>query len=142
MTKNKKRVFTANVVTRDPATGQNVVFSIGDEVPEGVIVGDHAASLAGVTRAAEDADDVNTNDDTTVENEDGTETTIVTPDYEADADEAEADEEDDELPPYEEWSKTDLKAEAAGRELTGLSKATVEELVAALKADDAENPEE
>lgn len=132
------RVFTANVVTRDPVTGQTVVFRVGDEVPENLTVGDHAASGAGTTKQVQSESDAPANDERTVTNEDGTETKIVTPEYEDDDDE----DEDDDLPPYEEWSKEDLYSEAKGRKLTGLSKATHDELVEALKADDAENPED
>lgn len=131
------RVFTANVVSRDPVTGQTRVFRIGDEVPENLVVGDHAASGAGTTKQVQSSEESPANDERTVTNEDGTETTIVTPEYEQDEDE-----EDEDLPPYEEWSKEDLYSEVKGRGLTGHSKSTHEELVEALKADDAENPEE
>jgi len=122
-----KRVFTANVVARNPEDGQVKVFKIGEDVPEGLFVGNHAASLEGVTNEVQTSEEAPAGDDTTVINPDA-----------AGAGEDDEDEEDDEsLPPYSEWSKTDLKAEAKGRELEGLSKATVEELVAALEADDA-----
>lgn len=122
------RVFTANVVTRHPETGQTVVFNIGDEVPEGVFVGDHAATSEGVTAERQSTKEAPVSDDTTVVN--------------PDAAGAAEDDDDEALPPYSEWSKTDLKAEAKGRELEGYSKATVEELVALLEADDAAHPEE
>jgi hypothetical protein len=123
------RVFTANVVTRHPETGQTVVFNIGDEVPEGVFVGDHAATSEGVTSEVQTNAAPVASDDTTVVNPDA-------------AGASEDSDDDDALPPYSEWSKTDLKAEAKGRELEGYSKATVEELVALLEADDAAHPEE
>jgi hypothetical protein len=122
------RVFTANVVTRHPETGQTVVFKIGDEVPEGVFVGDHAASSEGVTAERQTSQAPAASDDTTVVN--------------PDAAGASEDDEDESLPPYTEWSKTDLRAEVDGRELDVKSKATVDELVAALEADDAAAAEE
>lgn len=129
------REFTANVVARDPETGQTRVFKIGDKVPADMFVGDHAATSSGTTRSVQTPEEAPAGDDNGVENEDGTETTIVTPEYEQDEDE------DNELPPYEEWSKTDLRAEVDGRELDVPKKATVAELVEALQADDAANPE-
>lgn len=136
-----QREFTAYVVLRDPATGQNVSFEPGDIVPEGVTVGDHVATSAGTTRNVQTSETPATGDDTTVKNEDGTETTIVTPEYEQDEADADSDEDDDEVPPYTEWNKTDLQAEAKGRGLTGTSKFTIEELAEALTADDAATEE-
>jgi hypothetical protein len=129
------REFTAHVVVRNPEDFQIITFAPGDEVPEWAlnVVGDHVTQ--GVTQARQTSEESPADDDTTVTNEDGTETTAVTPEYEAD------DEEDEEDVPYTEWSKDDLKAEAKSRELTGLSKATVDELIEALEADDAAEEE-
>lgn len=129
------REFTAYVVLRDPDTLQPLSFAPGDEVPEWANVGDHVASN-GVTRTRQSAEEANTGDDTGASTEGATET-VVTPEYEQTDDTDET----DEVPPYEEWSKTDLKAEAKGRELSGYSNATVDELVAMLQADDADNEE-
>lgn len=126
------REFTAYVVLRDPVTGQKVTYAPGDVVPDGVNVGDHAATSAGTTRNVQTSEEAPAGDVSIVDSETGAETTIVTPEYE----------EDSELPPYEEWNKEDLKSEAKGRELSGYSKLTHEELVDLLKADDAENPED
>lgn len=126
------REFTAYVVLRNPVSKQSETFAPGDTVPEWATVGDHAASN-GVSRSVQTSEEAPADDDTTVENADGTETTIVTPEYE---------EEDESLPPYEEWSKTDLRAEVDGRELDVAKKATVAELVEALQADDAAAEEE
>jgi hypothetical protein len=136
------REFTAYVVLRDPKSKQSVTFEPGDVVPEWANVGDHAASQ-GVTRARQTPDDAPANDVTPVIEEDATE--IVTPEYEEDATEIvtpEYEEDEEALPPYEEWSKTDLRAEVDGRELDVAKKATVAELVEALQADDLAHEEE
>jgi hypothetical protein len=122
------RVFTANVVARHPETGEVVVFKIGDDVPENLFVGDHAAASEGVTGEVQTSKAAPAGDDTTVIN--------------PDAAGAAEDDDENELPPYSEWSKTDLRAEVDGRQLEVAKKATVDELVAALEADDLANPVE
>lgn len=112
------RVFTSNVVARNPEDGQVKVFKIGEEVPADLFVGDHAASYEGVTSETSDSNVTPASDDTTVVNEDA----------------AGASEDDD--VPYTEWSKADLRAEVDGRELDVPKRATVDELVAALEEDD------
>lgn len=127
------REFTAYVVLRDPKTLEAKSFKPGDAVPDWATVGDHVASN-GVSRERQTVREGDAPNDATETSEDAT-VTLVTPQHEQEA------AGDDEIPPYEEWSKTDLKAEAKGRELTGYSNATVDELVAMLQADDAENAE-
>ena len=109
------RIFTSNVALNVPGEGV-VVFKIGEAVPEWATVGEHATQ--GVTRAAQTPAKVETPVDP------------VTPD------EDEADE------TYADWTKAVLRAEADGRELGVPAKATKEELIAALEADDLENPED
>lgn len=132
-----EREFTAYVTLREPIAGEIVNFEPGDIVPEWAVVGDHAAASAGTTKAVQTSEESPAN--VVVTNDDGSTTEIVTPEDELD--ETEEVDEEDEIPPYTEWSKTDLQAEAKGRGLTGLSKATIEELSDALTADDAENAE-
>lgn len=113
------RVFTANVVLARNPGGEATQFKIGDEVPEWANekVGDHVSQ--GVTRAA-DAPAA-----PVVSIDSGVTTEVV------------ADDEDDELDNYLNWTKAELKDEAKGREIEGFSKMTKEELAAALEADDA-----
>lgn len=123
-----QREFSAYVVLVHPDSKQATTFAPGDVVPEWATVGDHATSQ-GVTRSAQTNDEAPASDVTPVADEAATET--VTPEYET-----------EDLPPYEEWSKTDLRAEVDGRELEVPKRATVDELVEALKADDAAVAEE
>lgn len=121
------RVFTANVVLIDPDNYGPRVFLIGDEVPEWAIVGEHVCTSEGTTALVQTDGDGATGD----ESGDGESTG-------ADADKTD---EEDEIPPYEEWSKTDLRNEVDGRELDVPAKANIADLVAALQADDAANAE-
>lgn len=127
-----EREFTAYVIVKNPEDHQAVTFEPGDVVPEWAldVVGDHVT--AGVTKARQTPDEAPASDDAPVIEE-------VAAD---EAETEEVDEDDEALPPYTEWSKTDLRAEVDGRELDVPSKATIADLVAALEADDAENPEE
>lgn len=128
------REFTAYVITRNP-DGEEVSFEPGDAVPEWATIGDHAATSEGTTQEVQTPEAAPQGGN--VPNLGDARTEIVTPDYE-EADEDDEDDEADELPPYEEWSKTDLRSEVDGRELDVPSKANKDELVAALQADDAE----
>lgn len=133
------REFTSYVVLRHPDTLQAESYKPGDEVPEWATVGDHVATSQGVTRDRQSSNGESTPNDPANATE-GATVTIVTPQHEQD-DSDDADSDDDSLPPYEEWSKTDLRSEVDGRELDVPKRATVDELVEALKADDAANPE-
>lgn len=130
------RIFTANVVMAHPDTYAPVVFLIGDEVPEWAIVGDHVCTSEGTTQLVQTADDDTTGDESGDEQTPGADDDKT----EVDDDKTEVDEED-EIPPYDEWSKTDLRAEVDGRELDVPAKANIADLVAALQADDAANAE-
>jgi len=143
----EEREFTAYVVLRMPETLEVVTYAPGDIVPDWAYgqVGDHAAQ--GVSRTRQTSTPA-VPVVTSVE-ENGTVTEIITPEYEL-ADEEEAiddseeeveDEEVEEVEPYDQWTKADLKAEAKGRELSGYSSASKEELVDLLEQDDAENME-
>lgn len=117
------RTFTANVILRD-RNQELHTFLVGEEVPEWAEnLGDHVYTNSkpgggAVQTAASD----DTSDDT------------VTPD-ETPADAADAS--DDDLPPYDEWSKADLQSEAKGRQLDGFrTDLNKSELVALLEADD------
>lgn len=112
------RVFTANVVLARHSGGEAEQFSIGDEVPEWAtkLVGDHASQ--GVTRAANAPAPADTPIDA------GGVSLIPS---------------DDDLDSYTTWTKAELKDEAKGREITGFSNMSKDELVAALEADDAED---
>lgn len=110
-----EREFTAYVVLNNPEGTGAITFEPGDVVPEWASVGEHVTQ--GVTQARQTSEEAPASDDTSDESEDAAD--------------------DDELPPYAEWSKTDLRAEVDGRELDVPAKAVVADLVAALEADDA-----
>lgn len=118
------RVFTANVVLTKSSGAEARQFKIGEEVPQWALdkVGDHASQ--GVTRSSEAPAPSETPVDT------GAPTEIV-------SEPAEDLEED--LDSYLNWTKAELKDEAKGRAIEGFSKMSKEELAAALDADDAEN---
>lgn len=114
------RIFTANVVIAKDRGGEAVEFKIGDEVPAWAesIVGDHVSQ--GTTRAADAPVPENVPVDAS------TETQVV------------ADDDDEDLDSYLNWTKAELKDEAKGREIQGYSSMSKEELAAALEANDAE----
>jgi hypothetical protein len=140
---SEAREFTAHVVLREPTTLEVVAFAPGDEVPDWAIgqVGEHVSQ--GVTRPVQTAE-VGVPTITTVV-DDGEVTESITPahevveDDEADEVEEDDDEAEEEVEPYDQWTKADLKAEAKGRELSGYSSASKEELVELLEQDDAEH---
>lgn len=115
-----ERIFTSNVALDVPNEGPRV-FLIGEAVPEWAIVGEHVTQ--GVTKAAQTPEKVET---------------IVDP---AKVEVDTSDDEDD-AETYADWTKAVLRAEVDGRELEVGSKATKEELIAALEADDLANPED
>lgn len=125
------RKFTANVVMRDP--NYNLcTFNVGDIVPDWAgELGDHVWSNSAPSDTPVQTPAENVVNDDTSNDDDSEADAPAVPEDDADA--------DDDVPPYSEWSKTDLKSEVAGRGLTGLSKATIEELVEALEADDLAN---
>lgn len=133
---SETRTLTANVVVRD-SEDQIVVLKTGEELPEWAVdqVGEHV--LGGVTTTTEDPLKHDAGNLTIVKNEDGTEVSVNHAD-----DTEPADEEDEDVPPYSDWSKTDLKAEARGRGLSGYSNMSSDELVSLLEEDDAANAEE
>lgn len=134
---SEARTLTANVVVRNQEN-DIVVLKSGEELPEWAVdqVGEHV--LGGVTTTTADPYKADAGDLTIVKNEDGTEVSV----NHADDTEQPADEEDEDVPPYSEWSKTDLKAEARGRGLSGYSNLSSDELVSLLEEDDAANAEE
>lgn len=141
-----EREFTAYVVLREPTTLEAITFAPGEIVPDWAIsqVGEHASQ--GVTRPVQTPQDgVPVITSVVV---DGEVTESITPGHEVDVDDADdedVDEVDDEVEaeeevePYAEWTKADLKAEAKGRELSGYSSASKEELIELLEQDDAEH---
>jgi hypothetical protein len=128
----ESRIFTANVVLRDPDTYESRVFLIGEDVPEWASVGDHAAQVGqGVTRERQ-----------ITEGEAPTVTAVTTDEDATDADVDSDDETADEVEPYDQWLKADLKEEAKGRELEGYSTMTKDELVELLTQDDEASNQE
>lgn len=121
MAESTNLVFTSNVVLRHPEDQEVHTFLIGDAVPEWANVGDHVVSTSKTGEGRVRSDDE-----------------TRTADASNEAPEAPSDAEED-LPPYEEWSKVDLQNEVKGRGLEGyrsdLNKA---ELVELLEADDSE----
>lgn len=124
------REFTAHVVLHVPGEGPTV-FKIGDEVPEWANVGDHVTNQ-GTSRAVQTAEEAPAGDDTV----DADESPADAFEEPADDDESPADDDGDDVAPYTEWTKAELKAEAKGREIVGFSKASHEELVTMLEDDD------
>lgn len=124
------RVFTANVVLAKSPGAEARQFKIGEEVPQWAIdkVGDHASQ--GVTRSAEDPAPSETPVDT------GVSTQVLSDD------DVPAEDPEEDLDSYLNWTKAELKDEAKGRNIEGFSKMSKEELAEALDADDAANTEE
>lgn len=134
----RKLKLTANVVVRKDE-GEIVVLREGEVVPDWAVdqLGDHLTS--GISTPATD-DEVDAADDDApgvpVESAPASEGGQVVDNGEVDDDETE-----EEVEPYAEWNKADLKAEAKGRQLSGYSDLSKEELVSLLEEDDLTNEE-
>lgn len=114
------RIFTANVALNVPGEGVKV-YLIGEAVPDWATVGDHASQ--GVTKAAQTPEKVAP--------------VVVSPALENIGADDDSDEET-----YDDWTKAVLRTEVDGRQLEVPARATKDELIAALEADDLANPED